>query len=85
MRMAHKSERSQGAARQDPAADASVRNPSRGWRGGAVPAVDAVTAGKCAARQPEHVASAGDDPICPERPGVVISRDQQVELGSRAY
>src|ERR1051326_3203012 len=47
---------------------------------GGVPAVDAVTAGQCAARQPEHVASAGDDPVRPERPGVVISRDQQVEL-----
>jgi hypothetical protein len=50
-----------------------------------VPAVDAVTAGQCAARQPEHVASARDDAVRPERPGVVISRDQQVELGSRAY
>jgi hypothetical protein len=50
----------------------------------AVPAVDAVTAGHCAARQPEHVASAGDDPVWSERPGVVVSRDQEVELASRA-
>ena len=33
MRMADESERAQGAAGQDSAADASVRNPSRGWRG----------------------------------------------------
>ena len=51
----------------------------------AVPAVDAVTAGLYAARQPERVASAGDDPVRSGRPGVVISGDQEVELTSRAY
>ena len=42
-----------------------------------------MTAGLCAARQPEHVASADDDLIWSERPGVVISDDQQVELADR--
>ena len=85
MRMADKSERSQGAARQDSGGRRLSEEPEQGVARRAVPAVDAVTAGQCAARQPEHVASAGDDPVRPERPGVVISRDQQVELGSRAY
>ena len=50
-----------------------------------MPAVDAVTAGHCAARQPEHVAPADGDPVWPESPGVVVSGDEQVELASRAH
>jgi hypothetical protein len=38
----------------------------------------------CEARQPEHVAPAGGDPVGPERPGVVVSGDDQVGLASRA-
>src|SRR5579864_912607 len=85
MRMADKSERSQGAARQDSGGRRLSEEPEQGVARRAVPAVDAVTAGQCAARQPENVASADNDLVRPERPGVVISRDQQVKLGSRAY
>ena len=73
-----------GAGGQDACGRRLGEEPEQGVARRAVPAVDAVTAGHCAARQPEHVASAGDDPVRPERPGVVISRDQQVELGRRA-
>jgi hypothetical protein len=59
--------------------------PEQGVARRAVPAVDAVTAGHCAARQPEHVAPAGGDPVWPERPGVVVSGYEQVELASRAH
>ena len=48
-----------------------------------MPTVDAVPAGLRPARQPEHVASADDDPVWSECPGVVISDDQQVELTDR--
>ena len=85
MRMADESERAQGAAGQDSGGRRLGEEPEQGVARRAVPAVDAVTAGHCAARQPEHVASAGDDPVWSERPGVVVSRDQQVELASRAY
>src|SRR5215471_4122837 len=85
MRMADKSERPQGAARQDPGGRRLSEEVEQRVARRAVPAVDAVTAGQCAARQPEHIASTDDDLVRPERPGVVISRDQQVKLGSRAY
>ena len=33
----------------------------------------------------EHIAPTGGDPVWPERPGVVVSGDEQVELASRAH
>jgi hypothetical protein len=70
-----------GLAIQASVASQSYGSPGRGRT--PVPAVDAVTARLCATRQPEHVSSAGGDPVRSERPGVVISGDQSVELTSR--
>ena len=83
MRMADEPERTHGAAGQDFCGRRLGEEPEQRVARRAVPAVDAVTAGLSAARQPEHVASTGDDPVWSERPGVVISSDQQVELTSR--
>src|SRR5262249_52927638 len=84
VRMTDEPERTHWAVGQDLGGRRLGEEPEQGvaWR--AVPAVDAVTAGLGAARQPEHVASASDDLAGSERPGVVISGDQQVELTSRA-
>src|SRR5262245_51862325 len=76
MRMADESERAQRAVGQDSGGRRLGEEPEQGVARRAVPAVDAVTAGLRAARQPVHVASAGDDPVRSERPGVVISGDQ---------
>src|SRR5687768_5908915 len=73
MRMADEPERTLGAVGQDFCGRRLGEEPEQWVARRAVPAVDAVTAGLCAARQPEHVASAGDDPVWSENPGVVIS------------
>jgi hypothetical protein len=82
--MADEPERAHRAVGQDLSGTRLGEEPEQGMARRAVPAVDAVTAGLGAARQPEHVASAGDDPVRSKRPGVVISGDQQVDLTSRA-
>ena len=84
MRMADEPERAHRAVGQDSCGRRLGEEPEQGVARRAVPAVDAVTPGLCAARQPEHVASASDDPVWSERPGVVISGDQKVELTCRA-
>jgi hypothetical protein len=76
MRMADEPERAHRAVGQDRSGRRVAEEPEQGVARRAVPAVDAVTAGFCAARQPEHVASAGDDPVRSERPGVVIAGDK---------
>ena len=76
MRVAGESEGARAAAGQDARGGCFGEKPEQGVARRAVPAVDAVTAGHCAARQPEYVASAGDDPVWSERPGVVVPRDQ---------
>jgi hypothetical protein len=76
MRMTDESERAKGAAGQDSGGGRLGQEPEQGVARRAVPAVDAVTACDCAARQPERVASAGDDPVWSERPGVVVSCDE---------
>ncbi len=85
MRMADEPEGAQGAVGQDPGGRRLGEEPEQGVARRAVPAVDAVTDGHRAPRQPEHVPPAGGDPIWPERPGVVVSGDEQVELASRAH
>ena len=84
MRMADEPERAHRAAGQDRSGRRLGEEPEQGVARRAVPAVDAVTAGLSAARQPEHVASTDDVLVRSERPGVVISSDQEVELTSRA-
>src|SRR6186713_403738 len=83
MRMADEPERAHRAVGQDLSGRRLGEEPEQRVSRRAVPAVDAVTAGLCAARQPEHVASADDDLVWSECPGVVISYDQQVELTNR--
>ena len=76
MRMADEAERAHRAVGQDLCGRRLGEEPEQGVARRAVPAVDAVTARLCAARQPVHVATADDDPVRSERPGVVISGDQ---------
>ena len=84
MRVPDEPERAHRAVGQDRSGRRLGEEPEEGVARRAVPAVDAVTAGLGAARQPEHVASAVDDVVWSERPGVVIAGDQEVELTSRA-
>jgi hypothetical protein len=83
--MANEAERAQGRSGRTRVADASVRKLEQGVARPALPAVDAVTAGHGATRQPEHVAPDRVAALRPERPGVVVSGDEQVELASRAH
>jgi hypothetical protein len=76
---------SPGAAGQDPGGRCLGEEPEQGMARRAVPAVDAVSAGHGAACQPEHVAPTDGDLVRPERPGVVVSGDEQVELASGAH
>ena len=68
MRVADEPERAHRAVGQDRSGRCLGEEPEQGVARSAVPAVDAVTAGLGATRQPEHVASADGDPVRSERP-----------------